>query len=165
MRFAFGFFCLLEATVDLGLAVLCLLVVMTFGFCVTAGLSAAAVPLAAVVSLRFFGTGRERAAMLGWRLSFAVWRLPARLGRIVVERVGPGRLRRVLELRQILAGEPLEAGEVLAAERGLHRELLRQRIDRMPAAVELVMQMRAGRHAGRADEADHLALAHRRRPA
>ena len=41
-----------------------------------------------------------------------------------------------------------------------HGELLRQRIDLPAAAMELVVQVRAGRHAGRADEADHLALAH-----
>ena len=56
---------------------------------------------------------------------------------------------------------PWKRARVLAADRGAHGELLRQRIDRLAAAIELVVQVRAGRHAGRADEADHLALAHR----
>src|SRR5947209_5057671 len=72
-----------------------------------------------------------------------------------------GDMRRVLELVGVVARQSLEALQVLAAKSGAQCELLGQRIDRLVAAVELVVQMRPGRHAGRADKADHLALAHR----
>ena len=56
--------------------------------------------------------------------------------------------------------QTLEARRVPAADLRAHGELLRQRVDLPAAAMELVVQVRARRHAGRADEADHLSLAH-----
>ena len=83
------------------------------------------------------------------------------LGSLGLAGFAVGHDRRVLHLREILLRQRLEARGILAADRGAHGELLRQRIDLPAAAMELVVQVRAGRHAGRADEADHLALAHR----
>src|SRR5262249_59368186 len=83
--------------------------------------------------------------------------LPARyLGWLL--RLDVGDRWRVLELAEIIARLRLEAREVFAAQRRTQGELLGQRIDRCVAAIELVVQVRAGRHAGRTDEADHLAL-------
>src|SRR5262249_49676736 len=75
-------------------------------------------------------------------------------------RLGGGEGRGVLHRREVLPRQRLEVRGILAGPHGAHRELLGQRIDRPAAAVELVMQVRTGRQAGRADEADHLALAH-----
>src|SRR5438552_8817844 len=76
-------------------------------------------------------------------------------------RLDVGHNRRVLHLAEVLPRQSLETRGILAAHRGTHGELLGQWIDLLAAAVELVVQVRAGRQAGRADEADHLALAHR----
>src|SRR5476651_1194195 len=86
------------------------------------------------------------------------------LRRIRLAGVGRNRradLRRVLELALVALRHRLERREILAAHRRAHRELLRERIHGMAGAIELVVQVRTGRHAGSADEADHLALAHR----
>src|SRR5476649_1308931 len=85
-----------------------------------------------------------------------------RLRRVRLLGVGSGDradLRRVLELTLIALRHRLERREILAAHRGTHRELLRERIHGMAGAIEFVVQVRTGRHAGCADEADHLALA------
>src|SRR5216684_1975245 len=75
-------------------------------------------------------------------------------------RLGIGHDRRTLHLVEILPRQPLETRGVLAADCGAHGELLCQWIDLPAAAMELVVQVRPGRHAGRADKADDLALAH-----
>src|SRR5690606_6532342 len=54
----------------------------------------------------------------------------------------------------------LEGGEFGAAQDGALRHLGADRIDPLAALPDLVVQVRAGRRAGRADIGDHLALAH-----
>ena len=67
-------------------------------------------------------------------------------------RLGIRHDRRVLHLRKVLLGQPLEARRILAADRGAHGELLRQWIDRLAAAMEFIVEVRAGRQSGRADK-------------
>src|SRR3954452_2303678 len=54
----------------------------------------------------------------------------------------------------------LEAGHQRALERAAARQLDAHRIDEAAVDQDFVMHMRASRHAGRADETDHLALPH-----
>ena len=72
------------------------------------------------------------------------------------------RSRSAERTRHLLA-EALEVGRRAAARRLSLRMV--DRIDRLAVAQQLEMQMRAGRAAGAADEADELAAQHRRRPA
>src|SRR5439155_25738896 len=54
----------------------------------------------------------------------------------------------------------LEAGEDRALEHAAARQADAHRVDEAAVDDDLVVHVRAGREAGRADEADHLALAH-----
>src|SRR3546814_15806600 len=49
-----------------------------------------------------------------------------------------------------------KGGERLALEQRAGHERYRRRVDRAAVAIQLVMEVRAGREAGRADIADHL---------
>src|SRR4051794_12677079 len=80
----------------------------------------------------------------------------------------PACLRRHPRLRAGLAAHhpfdavafALKASEDRAFEHAAARQADAHRIDKAAVDDDLVVHVRAGREAGRADEADHLALAH-----
>ena len=75
-------------------------------------------------------------------------------------RHGAGLQRQRRDERVDLRFVPPERGQLLALEIAPRRQLHAERIDLVVAHQHLVVQMRSGRHAGRADEGDHLTLAH-----
>ena len=91
---------------------------------------------------------------LGFRAGFAT----ARRARAFGDERGLERQRR--HERVDLGLARLERGELLAFEIAPRRQLDAERIDLPVAHHDLVVQMRSGRNAGRADERDHLALPH-----
>src|SRR3954451_9550964 len=73
----------------------------------------------------------------------------------------PGCRRRRLHHGDDLLHVLTEGGEILAGQLATAGCLDFQRIERLAVEADLEMGMRASRAAGRADEADDLALAHR----